>query len=271
MQFFLKLLGRAKNIHFLFYLDSDTALSVASEMAVQLELVHHDVVFIAEFIDFLIMKLLPGWKPSDYISDGSMKPRLGDDKIAIVSPSDSMVTSMPAELIANEVTLESLHVNSPQVGDTIDCAVYQSECYCSPGPVNMDNRDSQQSTVSEIAIEDPTTKDDKSAEFVDCPMNGSLDASSGASARAGNFIPVNGHLRNVGLSLNDVEGQIMSLTSSCSSLSLADKDIDTELKIELEAIEAQYQHWFLELSRMREEALEATKRRWMSKKKLALN
>lgn len=265
------MLGRAKNIHFLFYLDSDTALSVASEMAVQLELVHHDVVFIAEFIDFMIMKLLPGWKPSDYLPDGVMIPPCGDDKMTMVSPSDSMVTSMPAELLAKQVTLESSHANGPQAGDTFDCVVYQSECYSSPAPIDLDNRDSQQSTVSEIVIEDSSAKHDKSAEFVDCPMNGSLHASSGTSTGAGNFIPVDRHLRNVGLSLNDVEGQIMSLTSSCSSLSLADKDIDMELKIELDSIEAQYQHWFLELSRMREEALEATKRRWMSKKKLAHN
>ncbi|ERN13340.1 hypothetical protein AMTRI_Chr09g21650 [Amborella trichopoda] len=56
--------GRVKNIHFIFYLDSDTALSVAGEMVEQLDLSDHDVMFIAEFIDFLILKLIPDWKPS---------------------------------------------------------------------------------------------------------------------------------------------------------------------------------------------------------------
>ncbi|KAK4746450.1 hypothetical protein SAY87_012762 [Trapa incisa] len=263
--------GPAENIHFLFYLDSDTALSVASEMAVQLELVRHDVIFISEFIDFMIVKLLPGWKPSDCLSDGALIPPVGVDKIAMVSPSDSMVTSGPAELLVKQVTLESFHSNSSGTGDSLDCAVYQTEGYLSPAPINPGRLDSQQYAVSEIVIEDSSTKHEKSAEFVDFPMNGSLHTSSGTSIGAGNCIPVDEHLMNAGLSLNDVEGQIMSLTTSCSSLSLANKDIDTELKVELDTIEAQYQHWFVELSRMREGALEATKRRWMSKKKLAHN
>jgi len=64
-----------RNIHFQFYLDSDTALAVAREMVEQLELSDYDVVFIADFIDFLIMKLVPGWKPStDYTSSGTITP-----------------------------------------------------------------------------------------------------------------------------------------------------------------------------------------------------
>ena len=58
------LTGRVRNIHFLFYLDTDTALSVAGEMVEQLELADHNVAFIAELIDDLILRLLPGWKPS---------------------------------------------------------------------------------------------------------------------------------------------------------------------------------------------------------------
>ncbi|KAG8363239.1 hypothetical protein BUALT_Bualt19G0001400 [Buddleja alternifolia] len=56
--------GRVRNIHFLFYLDSDTALAVAAEMVEQLELTNHNVAFIADFIDFLIIRILPDWKPS---------------------------------------------------------------------------------------------------------------------------------------------------------------------------------------------------------------
>ena len=69
------LAGRVKNIHFQFYLDSDTALAVAREMVEHLELSDYDVVFIADFIDFFIMKLAPGWKPStDYTSSGTITP-----------------------------------------------------------------------------------------------------------------------------------------------------------------------------------------------------
>ncbi|GFQ00562.1 probable serine/threonine-protein kinase wnk4, partial [Phtheirospermum japonicum] len=55
--------GRVRNIHFSFYLESDTASAVAAEMVEQLELAVHDVAFIADLIDDLIMRILPGWQP----------------------------------------------------------------------------------------------------------------------------------------------------------------------------------------------------------------
>ncbi|KAL2893318.1 putative serine/threonine-protein kinase WNK4 [Bienertia sinuspersici] len=63
----------------------------------------------------------------------------------------------------------------------------------------------------------------------------------------------------------------MSLASSSSSSGLQYEEEDAELKAELSAIESQYQQWFEELAKMREEALEATKKKWMMKKKLAAN
>lgn len=58
-----------------------------------------------------------------------------------------------------------------------------------------------------------------------------------------------------------------SLTSRSSSLALNDSNHDPELMLELVAIEAQYMHWIEELTRMREEALEATKKRHVMEKK----
>ncbi|KAG5148460.1 hypothetical protein JHK82_015341 [Glycine max] len=55
--------GRARNIHFIFYINSDTAISVSSEMVEQLELAEQNVKFIAELIDLLLTTLLPDWKP----------------------------------------------------------------------------------------------------------------------------------------------------------------------------------------------------------------
>ncbi|XP_039053476.1 probable serine/threonine-protein kinase WNK7 isoform X2 [Hibiscus syriacus] len=55
--------GRVRNIHFIFFIDSDTALSVSSEMVEQLELADQNVVFIAELIDLLLLNLIPSWKP----------------------------------------------------------------------------------------------------------------------------------------------------------------------------------------------------------------
>lgn len=57
--------GPARNIHFHFYIDSDTALGVASEMIEQLDLSDQDVTEIADLIDTFIAELVPGWKPGD--------------------------------------------------------------------------------------------------------------------------------------------------------------------------------------------------------------
>ncbi|KAK8585963.1 hypothetical protein V6N13_130489 [Hibiscus sabdariffa] len=56
--------GRARNIHFSFYPDSHTVISIAEEMVEQLDLSNEDVAVIAELIDSMIMKLVPCWKPS---------------------------------------------------------------------------------------------------------------------------------------------------------------------------------------------------------------
>ncbi|KAI9073203.1 hypothetical protein K1719_044812 [Acacia pycnantha] len=56
--------GEGQNVNFDFYLDSDTALSIASEMVEELKLANHCVFPIAELIDYFIMNLMPGWKPS---------------------------------------------------------------------------------------------------------------------------------------------------------------------------------------------------------------
>ncbi|TKY47939.1 Serine/threonine-protein kinase WNK8 [Spatholobus suberectus] len=57
------------------------------------------------------------------------------------------------------------------------------------------------------------------------------------------------------------------IPSTCS-LTLVDKDHSNELQLELEAIETQYQQCFRELVKMREEAMENAKRRWITRKKI---
>lgn len=56
-----------KKIDFEFYLDSDTAVSIAEEMVEQqIDLLNEDVSAIAELIDNLIVKLVPSWKPTSF-------------------------------------------------------------------------------------------------------------------------------------------------------------------------------------------------------------
>ncbi|CAH9124939.1 unnamed protein product [Cuscuta epithymum] len=56
--------GKVRNIDFMFYLESDTALSIAGEMVEQLELSNEDVTVIGDLIDSLVLKLVPNLKPS---------------------------------------------------------------------------------------------------------------------------------------------------------------------------------------------------------------
>ncbi|KAM0046296.1 putative protein kinase WNK-NRBP family [Helianthus debilis subsp. tardiflorus] len=56
--------GGVRNIDFPFSLDDDTSNTIAQEMVEQLDLLHEDVIIIAELIDDMIMKFVPTWKPS---------------------------------------------------------------------------------------------------------------------------------------------------------------------------------------------------------------
>nr|AFK47943.1 unknown [Lotus japonicus] len=58
----------------------------------------------------------------------------------------------------------------------------------------------------------------------------------------------------------------MNMSSTCS-LDLADKD---ELQLELDAIETHYQQCLRDLVKMREEAIEDVKRRWITRKKISV-
>lgn len=299
------LAGRVRNIHFLFYLDTDTALSVAGEMVEQLELADHDVAFIAEFIDYLIMKLLPGWKPSsDYSSSGAVTPCgissvIEDGKTLMTCPWDSMLASDPAGLVVEQDVLSELSMFPQDVGvqaeegsmcnNNDDSTICHGD-YNPPGLANFEDH-SQASVASDILVEDASTKYENISESIDGNIDGihkRLSWSFSEPELGDTYYDdcrfqqmdssvtecvVDEFTKTAKLSFPVLSGKskMMSLTSSCSSLSLEDKDIDVELKLELDAIESQYQNLLQELSQMREEALDATKRRWMARKKLAVH
>ncbi|KAM7525930.1 hypothetical protein LguiA_015832 [Lonicera macranthoides] len=146
------LVGPARNIHFSFYLNTDTSLSIAGEMVEQLNLLYEDVASIAELIDRVVMELVPMWEPS--VGSGS--------------------------------------------------------------------------------------------EWV-------MRISGGTKNSGISFVPsCNGLADNMSLSV--------------SSLSIASEDSYQDLKLELNAIDLQYQRCCHQLLRMREEAIENARRRWTAKK-----
>ncbi|CAL5339877.1 unnamed protein product [Camellia sinensis] len=286
--------GRVRNIHFHFYLDTDTALSVAGEMVEQLDLADHDVAFIAELIDYLIMRILPGWKPSsDYNSSGMRStcvgsPRLGNDLNSMPNPWDTMLTCRPPDGFSKLNTRPGegyVQANEATLLNNSDCATPRAVHSRSPSLANFEDDESQASAASEVMSQDVSTKNDKLSGSVEFVIDESSKAFSGYSSEMefrdlyyndfefqGNFgseefTPMNELRKSSELSFVDLSGpsKVMSLTS-CSSLSLSEKDQDVDLKLELDAIDAHYQQWFQELTRMRKEAMEATRKRWMTKK-----
>ncbi|XP_051128779.1 probable serine/threonine-protein kinase WNK9 [Andrographis paniculata] len=61
--------GRVRNIYFPFDIENDTALSVATEMVAELDIMDQDVTKIAEMIDGEIASLVPDWKKGVRIED----------------------------------------------------------------------------------------------------------------------------------------------------------------------------------------------------------
>ncbi|XP_039029788.1 probable serine/threonine-protein kinase WNK9 isoform X1 [Hibiscus syriacus] len=63
--------GRIRNIYFPFDIESDTALSVATEMVAELDMTDQDVTKIADMIDGEIASLVPEWKRGPAIEENS--------------------------------------------------------------------------------------------------------------------------------------------------------------------------------------------------------
>ncbi|XP_029126988.1 probable serine/threonine-protein kinase WNK4 isoform X2 [Cajanus cajan] len=294
------LCGRVRNIHFLFYLETDTAVSVASEMVENLELENNDVAFIVELIDYLIMKLVPDWKPSfNYsFSGGSSQcggsPTQGESQALISCPWGPVLASVPSELVLDQDNSYGFNANQGEgfttttkgyISNVVDKVVLEDKHNFS-SLSSLEDRYSEESIASNIAIEDTCMKNNI---YLDYDVDGSLKELSWSTSEVelgdmcfegyklhtidcnvGEKIEISEFSKNshfITPSLCETSN-LISLTSNCSSLSLVDKEIDLELKFELDAIESQYQHWFQELSRLKLEAVEATKRRWITKKKI---
>ncbi|KAK7275396.1 hypothetical protein RIF29_16512 [Crotalaria pallida] len=283
--------GRIRNIHFLFYLDSDTADSVASEMVEHLELADHDVAFIAELIDYLIMRLLPWWKPSynHSTSEGltlSGPPHNVDGQTLMACPWGPVLTNVPSDLSNQDFSSGSNA--TPREGFLTDGlsnffkntgnATCEGNYKSSPSLINMEDGYSQGSGTSEVVAGDASFK---SENYLDSNVHVSFQGfnRSVSELEIGDrfFEDCKLQATNCGDEFSKNSGSTcgvsntVSLASSCSYMSLTEKDIDVELKLELGAIESHYKRWIDELTRMKMDALEAAKRRWMAKKKVAVH
>ncbi|AQK54224.1 Serine/threonine-protein kinase WNK8 [Zea mays] len=148
--------GHARNIHFLFYLDSDTALSVAAEMVEQLELADCDVTFIADFIDLLIVNLIPGWRPVNDAATNSYTQ--SESELAITSHNNLSKLVPDYALIDGMMHPKDVNVSTGFL-DSVSSATNIGGSPCSEGSVISVQRAESFKSVSDYEPEDYGTMD----------------------------------------------------------------------------------------------------------------
>lgn len=234
-----------RNIHFAFYLDSDTAIAIAREMVEQLDLSKDDVAVISELIDKLIAKLVPQWKSSFENCSSEANGSFGFSYVLQTS-GNSGTADDPAKAVVEHHVLPIL--------------------------ADVEDEDNQESTVSDISVEYGVSM------ALDACNDSALESNCLSLDEC--YKGLNGYGFNSEYEDYDEKSyeanaresgmsKTFGLSSRCS-LSLADEDQDSELKLELASIDTQYHQRLIELLRMREEAIENAKRRWMAKKKISV-
>ncbi|MBA0841926.1 hypothetical protein Goarm_001778, partial [Gossypium armourianum] len=220
--------GRVRNIHFLFFLDSDTALSVSSEMVEQLELSDQNDAFIAELIDLLLLNLIPTWKPCVPI-DHLVPPRKQSSR-------DNLCSLQDHDAITLGASDESTRPGS-----------FYMKYNGKMSPANM----MAENSGSEMSLGSANSND----------LNDKL--SSIPSIMSAELGPVGSDGCVTGAELSvDAQTKLMNPVSS----SPCDEDEDEELRMELEMIELQYQEAMKDISKKRHEAIMDTRRRLSQKK-----
>uniref|UniRef100_A0A7N0UFZ1 non-specific serine/threonine protein kinase n=1 Tax=Kalanchoe fedtschenkoi TaxID=63787 RepID=A0A7N0UFZ1_KALFE len=257
--------GHIRNIHFLFYLDTDSAYLVAKEMAEELNLEFYDVPFIAELINYVIMKILPDW------SSTSGSPKISPKGISQVMGSDINCTEFPwgsiikSEKPSNLVVEKEVQLRSKEGEDYNNMCLNRSPTGLTFSPVSTQSDcegNSLDSAISYMLLDDATARNIPAP---DHPMHHNCCTSSVSSVCnfAGDEV-----MNPDSPFAKPYQTHTLSSPASCyASLSLTDNGVEPELKTELDAIELQYQHMFEAVARMKEESIEATKRRWIDKKK----
>jgi len=238
--------GHARNIHFLFYLDSDTAMSVAAEMVEQLELADWDVTFIADFIDLLIVNLVPGWRPvNDAVANSY---RQSESELVIASHQDLSGLVPDYALVDGMMHQKDVNASSNGYVDSVSSAT------------NLGGSQGSEGSVISVQLAESS----KSVSDYGAENYGSMDC--GGYKEGINKLDFSHVLGDESRSIFHIDqaSPRLELASNGSSISTADnQDV---LNGELVLIEAQYKHLVDELTRMREEAMEGARKKWLPDK-----
>lgn len=235
------LCGQARNIHFLFYLESDTAMSVAAEMVEQLELADCDVTFIADFIDLLIVNLVPGRKqPNDAAVIPYMESKTGESEKVIISQQNLSEMAPDYVLVQSMMHSKDISALSNNYLDSVSSATNLG------GPKGSEG--------SDLSVQLVGSSESPSYDEID--YSGTMQCGGykeGIDKLDCNHVLDDGP-RNISIFHIDQASPGSELVSGCSSISITDsQDVPTG---EFDFIEDQYQHWFDEIAKIREEAME---------------
>ncbi|CAI8598831.1 unnamed protein product [Vicia faba] len=246
--------GRARNIHFIFYLDSDTAISVSKEMVEQLELAEHNVVFIAELIDLLLRTLVPDWKPCvaiDHLISPNGKrahpsQQKHDSLLAKYKQNSVDYSQTVAEYVghstSNERLAEKENIDNLIFEDVLSHATNTNDLYSvtSHTSATSDYNDKNFSTVSFASARSGFT------DFNLPTLNGWSQSSHASEVAAS----------------SDKKSKFPSIESNNVSF----YESENELRIELEKVERQYQETMKDLTKRRHEAIMEIRKRLSQKK-----
>ncbi|WRX07686.1 Protein kinase domain - like 4 [Theobroma cacao] len=263
--------GRVRNIHFLFFLDSDTALSVSSEMVEQLELADQNDVFIAELIDLLLLNLIPSWKPCVPISHlvPPNKTQTSSRDYQNSKPQEYRETSLgsfqrtckaddgsQSKLCCDVSTLRGSDESTRQAFSSVRLNGKMS--HADFGNQNTIMAEDSGSEMSFASANSNELNDKLSSIHSSTSVESGSMGSSGCRFKGG----VSKLLSGAELSF-DVKSKNANPTAVSSPIR---PDGDEELRLELEMIELQYQEAMKEISKKRHEAIMDTRRRLSQKK-----
>ncbi|XP_073013970.1 probable serine/threonine-protein kinase WNK6 [Typha latifolia] len=281
--------GHARNVHFSFELDTDTALLVAREMVVQLELAREDIYFIAELIDSLLIKLIPGWTACTAINQliasevsQTLTDEMGDIQLIIHNDSSSSQNN------SEDVNISGSHpcIDSSSTEGSIQ-QIHEASGYVQlddifshtdPSSLNMiaaDDRDYELSYLSATSSEgngerspgscmySPLGCTDCNAFVMERDVNGEL-----SEAENRMHFDMNDMHTNIANHLNGFSG--FSNNDSSGVLS-EENEYDLELRLELELIELQYQQAIKEIFLKKQQAVASAKSRIAQKKQTCLH
>ncbi|XP_077235608.1 putative serine/threonine-protein kinase WNK6 isoform X2 [Tasmannia lanceolata] len=279
--------GRVRNIHFLFYLDSDTPLSVASEMVEQLELADQNVSFIAELIDLLLTSMITTQKPCVPIDqlvalDGIQVPEGPPE-----GPHKSNQLPEYGESFdgSSHNIFEAGDESSPppcldlssvegSVQPILDAPVYvKLDEIMSNADVEYRNMATLDYQISDVSFVSAVSTEGNSKKGICSAESAYMDYNEFEMKReirqTLSPLEIGACLdhKHMGVSNTGSNGPTLSSSpSNGSSLILANEYGDEELRLELELIELQYQQAIREIFKRKQQAIVAAKKRSAQKK-----